>query len=177
MEVFQAVTILIALCFLAWTATRSVKVGERIFRWSLTLFYGTFVFSEIDTRPVGSPLMELVFDGAIRNVLLAVLWVVAIIAFLRERTATWQAFRSWITTSAGLLLLAAGVLWTLSATIDKLKLFPGTHHFYEELPETSAAILMFLTAVVTARLPERSLPGNRGGAQDPAERGRGDESS
>jgi hypothetical protein len=177
MEAAQALMILIGAAVLAWTAQRGVTIGERIFRWSLALFYGTFVFSEIDTRPLGSPIMELVLDGAIRNVLLAVLWAAALMAFLRHRVATWQVFRGWIGTSAGVLLMAAGVLWMLSATIDKLKLFRGTHHFYEELPETSAAILMLLAAVVTARLPQRSLPDNGVGARDPEERGPGDESS
>jgi hypothetical protein len=173
MEASQAVMILIGVCILAWTAKRGITVGDRNFRWSLTLFYGTFVFSEIDTRPVGSPIMELVFDGAVRNVLLAVLWAAAISAFLRHRTATWQVFRAWLTTSAGLSLMAAGVLWSLSATIDKLKLFPGTHHFYEELPETNAAILMLIAAVVTARLHRRTWQGNRADAQTPPGTGRG----
>ena len=95
--------------------------------------------------------MELVFDGPVRNLLLAILWSAAVITFLRHGTAVWRYFCHWIITDAGLLMIAAGFFWLVSGTIDKLKLFSGTHHFYEELPETSAAILMVLAAIATAR--------------------------
>ena len=146
METFQAMTVLAGTCMLSWRALRDETVAGRILFEGLALFYATFVLSEIDTRPLGSPIMELVFDGLVRNLLLGVLWTAAVIVFLRHRTAVWRLFYQWIMTRTGRYLIAAGCFWLVSGTIDKLKLFPGTHHFHEELPETCAAILMFLAA-------------------------------
>jgi hypothetical protein len=49
-------------------------------------------------------------------------------------------------TRTGRYLISAGCFWLVLGTIDRLKLLPDTHHFHEELPETCAAILMFLAA-------------------------------
>ena len=48
--------------------------------------------------------------------------------------------------------------------IDKLDWFPGSHHFYEELAETNAVVLMLLAAILTPRTvrdPGHGSPGNR----------------
>jgi hypothetical protein len=151
METFQALTVLAGVCLLSWKALRDETVAGRVFSGGLALFYATFVVGEIDTRAVGSHILELMFDGLIRDLVLAVLWLGALIAFLRHRTAVWRFFCHWIQTPAGRYLIAAGFFWLVSGTIDKLGLFPGTNHFYEELPETSAVILMVLSAYATAR--------------------------
>jgi len=72
---------------------------------------------------------------------------------------TWRLFRKWLPTAEGFLLMAAGILWVLSATGEKLHMIhpqaPGI--FVEELLETNAAWLMLVSAVQVWRKPPADL--------------------
>jgi hypothetical protein len=152
MEIFQAVALLGGCAILAWRASRVESTHDRLLLLGLAIFYLTFVFGEIDTRVLASPFLELVFDGAVRNLLLGLLWGGAFVAFFRHRHLTWRRFREWLPSAGGILLLTAGGFWLVSGGIDKLHLLPGTHHFFEELAEVNAVMLMLLTALHAAFL-------------------------
>lgn len=164
MEIFQALTILAGLVILVGNMALTKPTPNRVLLGAMALFYATFVLGEIDMREAGSPLLELIFDGAIRDILLTALWVLAAMIFWRHRQTTWRLFLDWLPTPGGLLLLVAGGFWILSGTIDKLHWFPGTHHFFEELAETNATVLMLLGAIHVSRFlrsKQRSLsPGS-----------------
>jgi hypothetical protein len=149
MEIFQAGAMLVGWFFLAWTASQVDSLSHRVLLSGLALFYLTFVFGEIDTRVFASPLLELVFDGAVRDLLFGLLWAGAVLLFFRHRRPTWICFRQWLPSAGGLLLLIAGAFWLASGAVDKLHLFAGTHHFFEELAEVNAAMLMLMAAVHT----------------------------
>lgn len=151
MENFQAAALLMGLIPCCWAVVRDQSLAQRILCGGLALLFATFIVLEVDIRKFDAPLLNKLFNGRIRDLWLGVLWGVAGILFLRHRSAVWQRFTQWLFSGAGWYMLAAGGLWVCSAIVDKLSLFPESHHFFEELLEINATFLMFVSALLTVK--------------------------
>ena len=133
------------------TVAKNRVASRRTLFGSLALFYATFIILEVDTRAFNAPWFNWCFNGAVRDLWLGGLWVIAGGCFFRFWRDTWRLFTEWVASLAGVCLLAAGGFWLASGACDKVRFFPGSHHFVEELLEVNAGILMLLCAVLTLR--------------------------
>jgi hypothetical protein len=146
MENFQVVCLLLGITLLAWTVVLRGTVTRREVLLGLALLYATFLILEVDTRGWNAPWLSKVFNGRIRDLWLGSLWLALAITCWRNATLVWKSGLSWLCSPSGALTVLAGLFWVASSVVDKLGLFPLTHHFPEELLETNATLLMILAA-------------------------------
>ena len=152
MENIQAGFLLGALLSLGWQAWRERTAEARILRAVMAWGYFAFLILEFDVRPFEVKWLNVLLNGAPRNLLL-VLGSVAIASWAaRHISGVVAGFASWLSTFSATLLVVSAVLWFTGAIIEHWGPLPKpTATFFEELLETNATWLMMLATVVRLR--------------------------
>jgi hypothetical protein len=152
MENIQAGLLLGALLALGWQAWRERSTELRIMRAVMAWGYFVFLVLEFDVRPFQVKWLDVLLNGAPRNVLL-LLGSVALLGWARGNIpGVVAAFVSWLSSFSAMLLVAAAIFWVTGAIIEHWAPMPkSTATFFEELMETNAAWLMMLAVVMRPR--------------------------
>ena len=166
MENLQTGCLLLGVILFLAGGRGTADAGVRVTFMGMALFYFTLLLLEFDVRPFKIAALTFLLNGAVRNALLGMLWLALSLAAFKHRAKVLRAGRSWITTSPGVLLIAAGVFWAAGRLAEELHLFAGRHlnTFAEELMENQAAIIMLFAAFEAWRARAgfaRGLPGGQ----------------
>ena len=148
MENFQIACFLAGMVFLAGVLRKGRSAEERTFVIGLLLFYGSFIVLEVDTRRLGMPLLEKIFNGRIRDIWLLLFWLGGAWMFIRNARQTLHYFVRWLRRPSGIVLLLAGTFWMAAVVMDKGTLGVKSL-FVEELMEVAATWLMMQSAGLT----------------------------
>jgi hypothetical protein len=152
MENIQAGFLLGALLLLGWQAWREKTAGVRIMRAMMAWGYFAFLILEFDVRPFEVKWLNVLLNGAPRNLLL-ILGSVTIASWAaRHLSGVVAGFATWLSTFSATLLVVSAALWFTGAIIEHWGSLPKpTATFFEELLETNATWLMMLATVVRPR--------------------------
>jgi hypothetical protein len=128
-------------------------VAGRVLFGGVALLHFTILLLELELREFNLPAVNFIINGRFRDIWVGVLWVVALVCFLKRRIAVWTMFRCWLRSPGARLLVAAGVLWVVSGVVDKANLIEPhlLNEFAEEVVEINATWLMLVAAVWNRR--------------------------
>jgi len=152
MENIQAGLLLVALLSLGWQVWRERIAEIKVMRAAMAWGFFIFLILEFDVRPFEVKWLNVLLNGAPRNILLVLGTVTLALWVARNISAAVAGFLSWLSTFSATLLVVAAVLWFAGAIIEHWATVPKeTATFFEELLETNAAWLMMLATVVCPR--------------------------
>jgi hypothetical protein len=160
MENQQAACLGIAAILFLACAFRITPSAGKLVMLSLGLFCLMFMVRELELKQTRAPAWLItLLDGKVRNAWLGVLWCVLLVVGWRERTAIWRCFVTWLRSPAGWIMVAAGCFYALTWPLDKefLPLEKKTSTFIEELGDSTATLLMMLSAICTLRSENSSF--------------------
>lgn len=148
MENIQAGFLLGALLLLGFQAWRERAAEVRIMRGMMAWGYFAFLLLEFDVRPFEIKWLNVLLNGAPRNILLVLGTVAMAVWVARNISAAVAGFLSWLSTFSATLLVVAAVLWFAGTIVEHWAALPReTTTFLEELLETNATWLMLATVV------------------------------
>lgn len=154
MENVQLACLFAGVVILLVGARLTGQPGLRVIFSGGALVYLTLFLLEFDVRPFKIPVLTQLLNGPVRNSWVSALWLLLLAAIVKHHTAVIPAFRAWVLSSAGILLMVAAGFWAAGKFAEELRLFASAHQnmFAEELMESHAALIMVLAAAEALRL-------------------------
>lgn len=149
MENFEAACLIAGMFLFIVALVRANNRGRKVLLFSLTLFYFTVLLLEMDTRQMDVPSWVVrITNGKIRDIWLGSFWVVAAVLFFRQPRGILSSFFSWLSTTAGKLLICSGIFWAVALIAEKAF---HVSFFVEEILECNGALLMAHAGYLTLR--------------------------
>jgi hypothetical protein len=160
MENSQAWCLLIGSSIFGFLALRSQRRDCRQLFGALALLYASFFLREVEVEDLKIPdVLILLGSGTGKRILLLTCWGVALLFFLKHARQTWNLFKRWIRSLAGICILVGGVCYFIGLPFDKnaFGIEPGLNLFLEEIAESIATIWMLISAILSLLLFRRQL--------------------
>lgn len=173
LESFQVFCIVAGIAVLPAVVRRAASPPLRLMYLGVWLFYFNVLLREISLKHIGLPdFLVSLGNGAARNWLLGVGWLILAVLFFRRRRETTRIIFSWLKTVPGRLLVGAVLFYVAGLPFDK-KIFGlggALNELLEEVMEANAALLMAASAVFSLtgfrRSGEESLSDSSGKPAD-----------
>jgi len=152
--------LLLAICgaVLFACSAKGQGTGCKVLVTGLALLFLTMAVREAEVRPLEIPWLTAVMKGSGKKIWLGSLWLIAGLWFLRHRLPTWLAFRGWLGSRAGKILIAGAMLLVLGSVFEKSHLLKSEAMtmFVEELCELNGQWLLLISAIWTLKMYRRS---------------------